>query len=428
MEKIAFLFPGQGAQFVGMGKSLFSEFAVARNTFEEANDVLGYDLQKICFEGSISELNKIENMLTAIMVVSIATFRVYMYQYGLPPALIAGHSLGEYSALACSGAIDFGDCLKIVYKRSLLAKKIAEMGVGGMTVVNGVNRDIVELQCRKMSNGKQCVEIACYNAPNQIVISGENEIIMSVEDELMRMNANITPIIGCAPFHSSLMHDAAMELKNELDKYTFYKFKWPVISNVTAIPYVGPEEISKNLVQQLTRTVQWRQTLNYIQEQGVSTAIEMGPQAVLTNLVTMNGMKYKALTFGQKNDRAKLESLLSSNSSSYNIADVSKKIKRQVPTVITRSLAVAVCTRNTNWNEEEYRKGVIEPYEKIEQIQANLEREAAQPTVEQMREALDMLLSVFKTKGVPKDIQVKRFKQIFDETGTLGIFNDFLKN
>lgn len=411
MEKIVLLFPGQGSQYVGMGRTLYDEYTIARLVFEEANDVLGFDLKKLCFEGSLEELCKTENVLPALLTASVAAFRVYMWEIGIVPQFSAGHSLGEYSALTCCGAMDFRDTLTVVRERSVLAQEVVDTGCGIMTVVNGVYKNIVDEECKKIANESQPVSVSCYNSPGQVVISGHKDAVMKVEDKLMELGAQITPLLMSAPFHCPLMQPAADKLQGELEKHSFNSFKWPVISNVTALPYENTDKIIKNLTLQMTKPVQWQATMDYLQENKITIAIEIGPQAVLSNLVKMNRKNIKTNAFGQKDDRDALLELFPIRSG-IPVKEESEKNKGYAATVITKCLAMAVCTRNRNWNNDEYEKGVVKPYEKIEKIQEQLEKEDVQPTTEQMQEALEMLKSVFKTKKVPVNEQMKRFKQV----------------
>lgn len=415
MKKIAFIFPGQGSQFTGMGKKLYDEYPSAKQTFEEANDILGFSMSELCFKGSLVDLNNTENMLLAILTVSVAAFRVYMQEIGIPPSMMAGHSLGEYSALTCSGAVSFTDALRVVRARSAFAQEIADMGIGSMTVINGINRNIIEEECRRVSDEGHIAGIACYNAPDQVVISGHREPVLQVEDRMMEMDAQVTPLLMSPPFHSPLMQAAADKLKEELKKITRNKFEWPVISNVTAVPYSNPERIVNNLVMQLTKPVQWQSTMLYIKDKGIDTVIEMGPQAVLSNLFGSYTKDIKAVSFGQEDDRQVLLSEFSSKKI-RSLENLPAK-KEQKTSVVTRCLAAAVCTPNRNWDEVEYQTGVIEPCERIEHIQEQLDETGQEPTEEQMIEALDMLRTIFVTKKLPLDKQIERFRRIVAETG-----------
>lgn len=417
MEKIVLLFPGQGSQYAGMGAGLYSEFNIAGQTFEEANDILGFDLKKICFKSGLVELNKMENLFPALLTFSVAAFRVYMQEIGIMPHFSAGHSLGEYSALVCSGVMEFSDALIIVHKRGIFAREVFESKIGAMTVVNGIEKEIAAGECKKASNKDQIAAVSAYNSPGQVLISGHKEAVMKVEDELMRMKAQVTPLLMSPPFHCPLMQPAADKLKSQLTKYSFNPSRWPVIANVSARPYTAPHDVVDSLTRQLIQPVKWKDTMDYLEEQGVEVAIEMGPQAVLSNLVKMSAKSFKVASFGQEDDRRAMLDLFGKTG----------KILGGVPmpTVIARCLAAAVCTCNRNWDHSQYQTGVVEPYEKIEKLQDQLDQDAAFPTILQMGQALDMLCCVFETKKVPVDEQIKRLNRIFDDTGTRDLFPGF---
>lgn len=405
MKEVAIIFPGQGSQFIGMGKSLFEQYSVARQTFNEADECLGYGLSRLCFEGSLSELNRIENMFPAIVTLSVALFRVYMEEIGVYPVLMAGHSLGEYSALACSGAIEFSDALRIVRMRGLLAfdKRYAEPGT--MTVVNGISKDIIEKECNQICSTGTTVGIACYNSLEQIVISGKNGGILELEDRLIELGAQITPMLMSPPIHSPLLKAASERLKEELLKCRFDSFKCPVISNVNALPYEGgTDNIVDNLVNQMIMPVKWVDIMNYIEKQNVGILIEMSSQAILSNLAKTYISGLPIFTFGHQDDKEALTSIMLDSEE-----DIANRINNI--NIISNCLAIAVSVPNKNWDNDEYTKGVVEPYEIIESIQEMLDAENKQPTSEQIRISLDALKLILETKKV-SDFEKQA---IFDE-------------
>lgn len=414
MDKVAIMFPGQGSQYIGMGKSLCDEFSVAREVFGEANDVLGYDLKKICFEGGLSELNSVSNMLPAILTASVAAFRVYLREVGKIPCFLAGHSLGEYSALTCGGMLTFSQALKLVRLRSELAVEVANKQDGTMTIVEKIDRETIERECLKASREGQIASVSCYNSDTQFAISGHRDAVMRAEDSLLEIGALVTPLMNGAPFHSMLMKDASEKLKAELEKYSYKKPVWPVMSNVTAKPYEGPEAVAQNLVAQLIQPVRWVEIMDYFRAYGVEAVIEVGPQSVLKNLLGGN-QKMKAYSFNQKADKDMLKDMLGEMGG------------ESVSTVVTRCLAMGVSTKNRNFEENEYKKGVIEPYRRIKEIQKVLDNNGAYPDVDQMQEALELLYQIFTTKKLPIEEQIRRFNKILDQTAARHLFPDFLK-
>lgn len=416
MEKIAFLFPGQGSHYVGMAKNIYENYPIAKQTFEEANEVLGIDMAKLCFDGPLGDLTKAENAHPAILTASVANFRVYMKEFGIVPQFCAGHSLGEYSALTCAGAIKFPDALKIVRYRGILTEDVLNSGIGAMTIIDGVDKNAVEAACKEVSTDDQFAAISCHNSPEQVAISGHQEAVMKVEEKLLERECQITPLISSAPFHCPLMQTVVEKIKEELGKYFFGYFKYPVITNVFAKPLTDPDKIIENLSLHLVRPVQWQATMEYLKKKGVTLAIEMGTKNVLTNLVRANVENIEALCFGVKEDKKSIEEILGAY----------PELKKHIPTIITRCLAIAVSTPNKNFDNDDYNEKVIKSYKRIEEIQNELEKNGAQPTVEQMMKALELLKTILAAKIVDMDEQIRWFNQIIDETGMYYILKDFV--
>lgn len=415
MKKLAFLFPGQGSQFVGMGKIMYENFACARKVFEEAEDALGFDLKKLCFKGSQEELTKTENAQPAILTVSIAALKVYMEEIGLEPAVCTGHSLGEFSALVCAEGMKFKDAVRIVRLRGQLMQEAVPIGVGAMAAITKIDRSIIEEECKKLSTDGKVVVISNYNSPEQYVISGHKDAVTAAIGKLKDMGARAVPLNVSAPFHCPLMQPAADKLKEALEKYSYSPLKYPVISNVTALSYEGHEKIVENLSTQMVKAVRWQESMEYLKKLGIDIAIEIGPQKVLRNLMGKNAPEIKTFAYDYDEDVKDLKVELKTDASA----------PKYIPTVIMRCLAIAVCTQNHNWNDDEYQNGVVLPYKKIQKMQEELEKSMQEPTVDQMKEALEMLRSVFATKKTPVEEQVERFNQIFSETGMRDLFSDF---
>ncbi len=409
MQKIVLLFPGQGSQYIGMGSSLYEEFSAARHTFEEANDVLGFDLKRLCFEGDLEALTRTENTQPALLTVSMAFFRVYMDMFGIKPECAMGHSLGEISALTCAGAIAFPDALQIVRKRGLLMQEAVSEAEGAMAAVSGIDDDTINECCQSVSTNGQLVVISAYNAPSQIVVSGHKSAVSRLGNKLEAQGAIFTLLNVSAPFHSPLMNKAAQQFKKELGKYTFREMDWDIISNVTALPYKGKIDIVTNLTSQITQPVRWQCSMRYLEERRIDTAVEIGPKAVLKKILGKNTRDINGYSFDVRAD----------------IEELDKTWRKIFSSLISATLASAVACRNRNQDNQEYQEGVIEPYEKIAAIQDELGQNNTFPTVPKMQIALKMLFSIFATKKVPVHEQVKRFQHIFADTGTRDLFPDF---
>jgi [acyl-carrier-protein] S-malonyltransferase len=281
MLRLAFVFPGQGAQYVGMGKNLAEHFDRARQVYDLADEILGFNISRICFEGPLDELNRTEITQPAILVTSIAIYEV-LKEYGLTPEVTAGLSLGEYSALVASGALRFDEALKVVTKRGQIMQEAVPKGKGMMAAILKVDSKIVEKACQEaMKTG--IVGIANYNCPGQIVISGERVAVDKAIELLKNNGAKAIPLAVSVPSHSRLMEKAAVVLEKELNKINWSVPSFPVISNVTAQP-VQLSNLPEILVKQLYSPVKWEQSVVYMAE-NVELFLEIGPGKVLSGLI-----------------------------------------------------------------------------------------------------------------------------------------------
>lgn len=415
MKRIAFLFPGQGSQYVGMAKNLCESFAEARETFEEANSALAFDIKKLCMEGSMEELTKTENTQPAILTASVAAFRVYMKEIGIAPVFTAGHSLGEYSALCCAGGMKFSDAVKIVRQRGKFMQEAVPVGVGGMAAISGVSKETIEAECAKASKEGKLVVVSNYNSPEQIVISGNIEAVNEAGEKLKGLGARVIPLKVSAPFHSPLMQPAADKLNEELAKYSFGDLQFPVLSNITGVPYPGKESIIEYLTKQLVQPVRWQSCMEHVEKQGVDLAVELGPQTVLKNLMRKNAPSVKTYSFENDSDIQSLKK---------QCEEESQGIANGVD-IMTKCIAAAVCSKNSNWDDQEYQKGVVEPYRKVKASKDEIVKENRQPTSDEVLEALNMLKSVLTTKKVNAEEIKKLYDEIFESTQSKDIFNSF---
>ncbi|GKU76571.1 ACP S-malonyltransferase [Paenibacillus sp. L3-i20] len=421
MRKLALLFPGQGSQYVGMGKELIERSATARTVFAEANEVLGFDLQELIAKGSSDELMQTENAQPALLTVSVAAFRVYMEEIGLKPAYSAGHSLGEYSALTCAGAITFQDALLLVRRRGQLMQEAAAEGIGAMCAIIGSKGQLVEEVCKRASSSEDeaAVVVSNYNSSEQLVISGHSLAVERAARELESDGANIAFLKVSAPFHSPLMKTAAVRFQEELASYTYQPLKWPVLSNVTGKPYESAEQIVSLLTEQLTAPVRWDTSMKFLLDQGVAVAAEMGAKQVLTKFMKTDAKSILCYPYEKAADLDMLRNELT--------ADKLEQERRQATNnVVTKCLVAAICTRNRNWNTEQYEQGFITPYRRVQQMQKQLDETGAPPTEAQMEEALELLKQMLDTKQVPEGEQQERFADILQQTGTTAQFPAYL--
>jgi [acyl-carrier-protein] S-malonyltransferase len=281
---IAFLFPGQGSQAVGMGKELAEKYPIARQTFDEANDALGYKLSQLCFEGPEEKLRMTEITQPAILSASIAAWRV-LNEKGLTPRFVAGHSLGEYSAHVAAGTISFADAVRTVRNRGKYMQEAVPVGVGAMAAILGMDLEKVTAVCSDASQGEVC-EPANINSPEQIVISGHASAVeraIKLADERGAKRAKLLPV--SAPFHCSLMKPAQDRLANDLRSIKFQSPGIPVVCNVDADSVEDAERSRDALLRQVTGSVKWDQSMRLLVSKGVQTFVELGPGKVLCGLM-----------------------------------------------------------------------------------------------------------------------------------------------
>ena len=285
MSKTAFIFPGQGSQYPGMGKDLAETFPVARRVFEEADDALGMSLSTICFSGSEEELKLTANTQPAILTASIAVLRTVEQETGLKADYLAGHSLGEYSALVCSGTLSFADAVRTVRARGTFMQEAVPVGTGTMAAMLSVEKEELEDICREAAQG-EVVSPANFNSPGQIVIAGATGAVnRAIEIAKARGFRKSMLLPVSAPFHCALMKPAADRLSAVLDALTVADMALPVIANATAAPNADKDQVKPLLVTQVCAPVLWEQSVAAMVSLGVSCYIELGPGKVLSGLV-----------------------------------------------------------------------------------------------------------------------------------------------
>jgi [acyl-carrier-protein] S-malonyltransferase len=284
-EQLAYIFPGQGSQSAGMGKDLSEKYPASREVFEEADDALGFAISRLCFEGTAEELQLTENTQPAILTTSIAALRAIEAE-GLPaPGVVAGHSLGEYSALVAAGALSLTDAVRTVRLRGRFMQEAVPVGTGAMAAVMGADLSTVEEACAE-ARGDEVCSPANINSPNQIVIAGNAEAVDRAVAVLKeRFAKRAIKLNVSAPFHCQLMMPAQERLAAELEKIEFNDLRLPLITNVDAARITRGEEARASLIRQVSSPVRWLESVQLLIEEGARTFVEVGPGKVLSGLV-----------------------------------------------------------------------------------------------------------------------------------------------
>ncbi|PWC11504.1 ACP S-malonyltransferase [Brenneria corticis] len=307
MTQFAMVFPGQGSQTVGMLAELAAEYPVVTETFAQASAVLGYDLWQLTQQGPVEELNKTWQTQPALLTASVAIWRVWQQQGGKTPALMAGHSLGEYSALVCAGVLDFQQAVRLVELRGKLMQEAVPEGAGAMYAIIGLDNDAIVKACDESAQG-QVVSPVNFNSPGQVVIAGNKEAVERAGAACKAAGAKrALPLPVSVPSHCALMEPAAKKLAVALESVDFSEPGIPVVNNVDARIETSPEAIRSALVRQLHRPVRWTECVEFIASQGVESLLEIGPGKVLTGLTKRI---VATLTAAAVNDPASLSAAL----------------------------------------------------------------------------------------------------------------------
>jgi [acyl-carrier-protein] S-malonyltransferase len=285
MSKTAYIFPGQGSQAVGMGKDLFDNYAAAREVFEQADDALGFSLSELCFSGSEADLALTANTQPAILTTSVAAFRAMEGEGFAKPDYVAGHSLGEYSALVAAGVLDFADAIRTVRKRGTYMQEAVPVGVGAMAAILGADLDTIETACSEAAEGQVCSP-ANINSPSQVVIAGDTDAVDRACELLKERGAKRAIKLNVsAPFHCALMMPAQERLAEDLRTLGYRGFEFPIVHNVDAEVNSDGSRVADLLERQVSSPVRWLQSVLTLTGERVSTFIEVGPGKVLSGLV-----------------------------------------------------------------------------------------------------------------------------------------------
>ena len=286
MAEVAFVFPGQGSQYVGMGLDLYHQDEIIRTVFAEAGQILGIDIAALCFQGPQEALDLTVNTQIAVLTLDIAIYRLIRQTMAITPAVLAGHSLGEYAAIYAAGALGLRDLLPLVQARAQYHQKAVSVGEGAMAAIIGLKNETVDDLCRQIQTEKETVGLAIHNGPGQAVISGHTsavEKVMAAAEKMGAMKAVKLPI--SVPCHCNLLNPAARSLQADLERISFDDFRTSVIPNCDPDVFYNRKNAKDLLIRQITSPVQWHETIERMSCLGIDTIVEIGPRRILSGLI-----------------------------------------------------------------------------------------------------------------------------------------------
>lgn len=404
IRRTAALFSGQSSQYIGMYKALYEESKIVQETIKEAEQVSEVPIRKLCFEGPMTELAKPCNAHIIIHSFGLAAFRDYIAKTGQAPTFCAGHSLGEYTALACAGGISFSDSIRLVKARAEISMKIQRNYTGGMTIVDGIDSDTVLYACKKQQKYGKSVFVSCINSPTQTAISGIRKDIDETEDILLKGgNGNVSPLFGSAPFHCPLMKEGSIELEEILNSIEFKTFRYPVMSNYTGKPYQNnsKEIIIQNLVNHLISPVQWHSIMRYFQKYKVDLLVDFSSKNMFQYFTNLSCKCY-----GTKREREEITDVFSS-----------PEYSKHKPDFLSKCVLAVVSTPNRKCSTEDYEKMILKKYEELSSYSKKMCEDGALET-DDKKKVVYLLKSILESKGIcQKDIQ-SIVEQIIDETAS----------
>jgi len=408
-KKLAFLFPGQGSQYAGMAGALYAAHALAERTFREANDIVGWDLARMIREGDRDALTRTDVAQPALLAASVAAYRVVREEWGLVPALGAGHSLGELSALCCAGVLSFPDALRLVKRRGELMHEAAVRMPGTMLAVIGLEEAAVREELRlNQEQGTGGAELACLNAPRELVLSGEPEALETLAGRFTQLGGRATRLAVGGAFHSRHMRSAEEAFAAELARVAIRPGEWPVVANRTALPYEDGNRamLVELLSSQLTSPVRWTETMSYIRRQEIAAVVELGPKAVLKGLAATNAPGLEAYAIDVPHDYEAVRGWGGAQGSDgVTGAALRKRFLRAC-------ITAAVCTPSGHADAERYRSGVIEPYRQLERMEQGAAPPGIEAQAEQLGKALDLVRTIFAAKRLPQPEQEARLGEL----------------
>lgn len=369
---------------MGMGRDLVRDSPAAATAFDEASDAIGVDMRTLCFDSTAAELARTINTQPAILTLSVAQARASAEREALDPAVIAGHSLGEITALALAGSIGFADAVRLARRRGELMQQAVPEEHGLMLAVMTREHDDVVALCAEVSEQTfDIVQVSNLNSNTQIVIAGSKSAVLAVHERLEERGIRSTPLNVSVPFHSPLMEPVIAPLREQLASIEITAPRVTVLSNVTGRPYASEDEISELLLRQVVEPVRWTENQRWMRMNGIDYAVEFGPGHTLSQLMRHTHREIPVFSYDDDAARDSLEVMIE---------------RRTVP-FLARALGIAVAVRNTNFDAAEYREKVVTPYRSLEKLSRLVDRENREATAQERREGAELLVGILRAKG-----------------------------
>lgn len=389
--KCAAVFPGSGSQYPGMGKELYHSHRVAKDTFDEADDILKLRLSQACFDGNSERLhmNNGELLQPSIYVLSVALYRLFYQQYGFRPSIFAGHSLGEYAALTCSGILNYRDGVNLVYQRGKAMQEVAAREPAGMIAVSKLSLRQVERVIRKVNRAGNRVFIAAYNSPGQYAISGYMTHFDALNQMLELCGGRVDVLNTKAASHCPIMESAMKQFSGHVKKIRFNAISAPVVSNLKGVPYAAGDNLAACLCSQMVEPVQWQRSILYMLTQDIGAVVEVGPNVTLKKITEFISKEPAAYALDDANDWQTIRR-------KFNVYNQ----------VVSKCVTIAVSTPNRNYDDQNYQESVAAPFSRL--IALAQKSEYGDASESDAQAAIGMTQEMLEGKNTPPE-ELKAF-------------------